>query len=580
MSVFFNGRLWVSPAVMSVVDDSAMYDRNLSIGNVMAIIGRSVGGAPLTALRFGSPQEARDVLKSGELLKAISKAFDPSPETVAPQTIVAIRVNPATRSTLTLNDSLAAAAIVLTSTDYGAYTVTNGLKVKVEDGTTKGKKVTTAIGNSYYAKDNIYRDALAVQYGGAEASATVQITSTQCILCAPALTPVATINLSECPTVQQLADRINVVADFTATVGPGEGPSKADGGLDVMAAAQACKAAAYTVTGNVQAVVDWFNGLAEGYVDAERATPLGSDLANVGYTNLTGGTDGVVTNTEWQSAFDALQAEDVQWVVPLSDSAAVHAMADTHVAYMSNVGRMERRAFVGGAVGVSDADAKTAAHNLNSDRTAYVHLGYYDYDENGTLVLYPPYQTAVLVAAGFAGLNPGSAMTNKALKVRGLERKLRNPTDTDGLITEGVLCVEDLVRGSAGYKVVRSVSTWVVNTNYNRVEVSVGAALDFTSRNVRAALERFKGSKGSPQTITLAVEIVKSVLTELALPEPMGPAVLVGDEINPAFKNIVGSIVGDVLRIEFQCSPVIPINYVPVVIHAVPWSGKVIAPAT
>ena len=44
MPVFFNGRLWVSPATMSVVDDSAMYNRNLSVGNVVALIGKSVGG--------------------------------------------------------------------------------------------------------------------------------------------------------------------------------------------------------------------------------------------------------------------------------------------------------------------------------------------------------------------------------------------------------------------------------------------------------------------------------------------------------------------------------------------------------
>lgn len=83
-------------------------------------------------------------------------------------------------------------------------------------------------------------------------------------------------------------------------------------------------------------------------------------------------------------------------------------------------------------------------------------------------------------------------MTNKALKVRGLERKLRNPTDTDRLITGGVLCVEDV---ATGFKVVQSISTWLINDNYNRVEQSVGVALDFTARNVRNALDVLRGER-------------------------------------------------------------------------------------
>jgi hypothetical protein len=70
MAVFFNGRLIVSPATASVVNDAAMRNQNLSVGNVVALVGRSAAGAPKTALRFGSPQEAQRELVSGELLDA------------------------------------------------------------------------------------------------------------------------------------------------------------------------------------------------------------------------------------------------------------------------------------------------------------------------------------------------------------------------------------------------------------------------------------------------------------------------------------------------------------------------------
>jgi hypothetical protein len=561
---------------MSQVDDSAMFNRNLSVGNVGALIGRSEGGPPNTAMRFGSAAQARAVLRTGELLKAIEKAFDPSSETAGPTEIVAIRVNPATQSALTLKGGSAVDSIGLVSTDYGRYT--RGIQIKIEDASERGKRVTTQFGNTYYSADNLYRDAFLIAYGGEEDDATIAISATTLTLCAPALTPVAAITLSDAPTIQQVADLINQVAGFTCTVLDGNGQKPSYHGLDLLATTTIDPDDGLVVRGDVQAVIDWINGQAEGFVTATRLSGAGGVLTNIPLTNLANGSDGSVTNTEWQSAFSTLQAEDVQWLAPISPTPAIHAMADAHCAYMSNVGRMERRAFVGPDIGTSDTDALAAAKALNSDRTALTHLGFYDYDENGDLQLYPPYIMAALFVGAFSGVNPGTAITNKAIKVRGIERKLRNPTDTDRLISGGVMCVEDT--RTRGFRCVRSVSTWLTNTNYNRVEVSTGAAADFVSRNVREELQAFVGAKGAPVTLTAAIERVKSKLDELARPEPMGPAIIVGDAVNPAYKNIEASIEGDVMRVEFQCSPVIPINYVPVVIHAVPWSGRVIAPST
>ena len=90
---------------------------------------------------------------------------------------------------------------------------------------------------------------------------------------------------------------------------------------------------------------------------------------------------------------------------------------------------------------------------------------------------------------------------------------------------------------------------------------------------MRNVLDDLRGKKGSPAILSEAVSRVDSILRTLAMPEPMGPGVIVGDKINPAYKNITASLDGDVLRVEFQCSPVIPVNYIPIAIHAVPYSG-------
>jgi len=568
MPVFFDGRLWISPATMSVVDDSAMYNRNLSVGNIVAYIGRSEGGEPKTALRFGSPNEAKETLRSGALLEAVLKAFDPSSETGGPATVVALRVNPATQSSLMLQDVSTNAVIQLQSTDYGLYT--NQIRVKIESGTNTGLKLTSQLGNDFYSADDVARNAFSIQYSGGQASAAMTISDTQVILQAPTGTDVATIELSSFPTVQQLVDRINAQDGFTASVLDGNGEKATLAALDHVTN-QDVMTALYTATANLQAAVDWFNGTGEGFVTATRQAGGGEPPAVIPFTYLASGSDGTVANSDWSDCYTVLQSEDVQWVVPLSSDPAIHAMNDSHCQFMSDVGRMERRGIVGPASGTTDDEAVAAAKALNSDRTSLTHLGYYDFNVSGNLVLFEPYMMAALLAGAFSGVNPGTSLTNKSIKIRGIERKLRNPTDTDPLILGGVLPVEET---NTGFKVVQSITTWLNNDNYNRVEVSVGTALDFVARNVRNAVDPLRGAKGTPAVLGQAVSRTDTALLELARPEPIGPGVLAGDADNPPYRNITADLQGDVLRIQFQCSPVIPVNYIPVTIFAVPFSGS------
>lgn len=567
MPVFFNGRLLVSPTTASVVDDSAMLNRNLSVGNRVAIVGRAEGGEPNTPLYFASPGEAARTLRSEEASKAVERAFDPSSQTGGPAEVVFVRVNPAVQSQLMLKDASSNDVIKLKSTDYGLYT--NQIKVKVEAGSSEGLRLTSQIGNDYYTADNIARDVFSVEYTGVEATANITITEDEVVLKAPAATPVATIDLNVYDTVQELVDYINSVDGFTATVQDGNGGKPTLNGLDFVTDADV--ATERVLTANLQAVVDWFNGQSEGFVTAERQAAVGAVPAAIPFTYLTGGSDGTVTNTNWSNALQTLQGEDVQWVVPLSSEDAIHAMVDTHVAFMSDAGKMERRAIVGSASSTDDATALTKAKALNSDRSSLTHLGIYDYDPSGKLKLYEPYIAAAMLAGALAGSNPGTSLTNKSVKIRGIERKLRNPTDTDKLINGGVLCIEDT---PSGYKVVKSITTWLNNDNYNRVEIATGVALDFTARNVREAVDIIRGEKGNPITLARAVNIAESTLRELARPEPSGPGVLVGDAENPAYRNITATLEGDVVRLEFECSPVIPVNYNLVTIYAVPYSGS------
>lgn len=579
MSVFFNGRLLVTPTV-----ESAIYDQGLATafpgraGNVLAILGTSEGGIPKQVMYFDSPVIARRTLRNGDLIKAVEMAFDPSAESGSPARVAVVRVEDAVQASLTLQDAGTNNVITLKSSDYGAHT--NGIKVTIEAGTSVGKRVTVQQGQSVYTKNNIAKTPLTVRYSGAQATATAQVTATQLILAAPAGSQVAALDFANYGTVRELCDAINAQPGFSAVAAIPTDPVQAS--LDGMAATS-CKSTDLAIKADLQAVIDWFNQSARDLVAATRVAGALAPPTNITGTYLSGGSNGSApTNQDWQEAFDVLQGADIQWLVPLSSSETIWLMADAHAQFMSGPGKSERRAFVGGGLvtdtlanAISDVQAKAMA--LNSDRTALVFPPPLVDDGNGGLTALPAYFLAAQIAGGFAAMNFGETMTNKTLKIAGIDPLVVNPYDTDSLINGGVLGVRQSRRG---YIVSKAVPTWLSNDNYNRVEISTGAALDYVARTTREALETFIGRKASPITLHEAIETVDSVLRQLARPEPVGIGVIVGDAANPAYRGITAEIQGDILRVWFECSPVIPINYVLVGIHAKAYSGMASAVTT
>lgn len=577
MPIFFNGRLLVTPTV-----ESAIYDHGLAAAypglanNVVAIVGTSEGGIPKKAMHFDSPVIARRVLRSGEVLKAVEMAFNPSAESGSPARVAVVRVDEAVQSALTLQDDSANDVIELKSADYGAHT--NGIRVTVEAGSLVGKRVTAQLDETYFTKDNLARTPFTVRYSGAEATATVAVDATSITLSAPAGAPSPTVlSLINYRSVRELCDAINAIPGFSAiaAIPTDMVQSKLDG-----MPATSCKSVDLPITANLQAIIDWFNTVCRELLIATRSDGALNVPADMTVTYLSGGSNGPApTNDDWQSAFDTLQEIDVQWVVPLSSSETIWWMADAHVSFMSGPGKSERRAFVGGGIVEGTlANALTtvqdAAIALNSDRTALCFPPVVDIDDAGEPVTLPAYYLAALVAGGFAAMNFGNTMTNKTLKIKGLDPIIANPYDSDTLINSGVLAAR---KSRRGFIVSKAISTWLSNDHYNRVEISTGVALDYVARTVREAMEIFIGRKASPITLYEAISRAETTLRELARPEPVGVGVIVGDEANPAFRNITAEIQGDILRVWFECSPVVPINYVLVGIYTRAYSGTATA---
>lgn len=479
MPVFFDGQLLITPQSASKVDDSAMGNRNLTVGNIVLLLGKAAGGIPKTLMRFGSPSEATAVLRSGDLLDAIKVAFTPSTQTNGPSVVYAIRVDPALQSELSLKTVGASPAdgLKLTSRDFGEDT--NNIQARIEAGSAADTfRLTVRWGNTYCTSGDL-----------------------------------ATI------------------ADAAA----------------------------------------WATVAASPFVKAEVIGANGAEaLEVVAFTSLAGGTDGDALVEDWQAAFDKAQSVDAQWLTALSGNPAVHAMADTHAVFMSTRGRKERRVISGTEEGLTFDEAKAGAFALNSDRSSLLFQSFFNYAANGDLKQFPPYILAALIAGAFSGVNPGTALTNKTITVRGITPELRNPTDTDDLLPAGLFCVESTAEG---FKVVQSISTWLANSNYNRVEVSTGAATDQVVRNVREACDKYRGQTGSPTYLGQVRSAAEAALNAASKPEPDGPGFLVGDEASPPWKNLQVSLEGDVTRVTYEASPGIPQNYILSTAHIVPYTG-------
>jgi hypothetical protein len=301
-----------------------------------------------------------------------------------------------------------------------------------------------------------------------------------------------------------------------------------------------------------------------------------------------GGSEGTTAQTHWDAALETLQAEDTQLISCVTYDSAVWAALSSHCSYMSTVGKKERIGFCGGfttadgytgglgkwtsstLIANSITQMETYANQLNTDRMVYVGPGFKAYDENGILYTYNGAISAALVAGMAAGVDVAEALTHKTIKVVGLEYNLKW-ANLDSILELGVCPLE--YEPGFGYRVCQSITTWLRNDKYNRREVSVRRTADYVARQVRDRLDRdFVGTKG---TITTLISIKNAVISTLQ--QMYRAELLAGDATNPPYKNIQCRLEGDTCWVDFECSPVIPINYIPIVIHLTVYTATVVA---
>ena len=146
----------------------------ISAGNGV-ILGKSTMGAPRVLNVFSTPQEAKEILGDGELLKAVAHAFNPSPD-YSPQAIRAVVVNGNTQAGRILKSG-GLEILKLKSAMFGVPA--NRLKMRLSNGTNPGtKKVSFEHEEASQTIDNIGKKSIQVQYTGDGAAAVLDVNNT------------------------------------------------------------------------------------------------------------------------------------------------------------------------------------------------------------------------------------------------------------------------------------------------------------------------------------------------------------------------------------------------------------------
>lgn len=312
------------------------------------------------------------------------------------------------------------------------------------------------------------------------------------------------------------------------------------------------------------ACINWVNTNSQ-YVTAAKATGAkgGAPANTTTPTFLSGGGEGTTLFSHWQNALNLLKKVRINSVVVLTGDPAVHAALDAHCAYMCGIGRSERDGFVGllntGLDDLADKDeAKSQIVDLNSRHLRAFPQSIERYNTAGEREEFLPFFTAAIAAGMQAGAPVGTSLTFKYANVLAIRQDSSwNPVDDAEEMIQAGVCFLENVEG-VGRRFVRNVTTHLSSNNLAFIEGSVNNAVNFACFNFRTNMEFAVGKRGFAGTINAAKGVALGTL-----------GLLVDSLILVDWRSLGIEMAVDVLDVEVEMAPVIPVNFVKNTIHLV-----------
>jgi hypothetical protein len=346
--------------------------------------------------------------------------------------------------------------------------------------------------------------------------------------------------------VKSLGDELS--GDFIITT-PAATLAGAD--LDAMSEATIFDVAR-SFTADLITLIDWFNGSA--FVEAEKVsngviTPAANAVRMLG-----GSKDAVLSEDDWQLAFDSIKRLDVNIVVPFSDSVDLIKLAAQHAVDAAQDAGYERNVWAGTSSAQTVQQAYAGYSKQLNDRNVAVTPQSIIVDGK-TL---DPRFTACLLAGIQGATSISEPMTRKrpTSAVTGTVENFNREDDASLAIRRGLVIFAD--PSTTGLRVERSVTTWLKDDNPVYSEVSANESVNQSIRLLRADLNAQIGTK-----VTEARRAAVQKVAEKSLGEQKRNGII------KDFRDLTVTLEGDVANVIYSLAAVEPLNFITVTANIV-----------
>ena len=205
------------------------------------------------------------------------------------------------------------------------------------------------------------------------------------------------------------------------------------------------------------------------------------------------------------------------------------------------------------------AEAKALALAMNTRHARLLIQDIERYNTTGVKEQFAPPFTGCIAAGMQAGSSVGTSLTFKYLNILdtvGDDASYTIQDDANELIQAGLCMIEKVP--NRGQRWLRNVTTYLIDNNLAYCEASVNEAVNYSVYNFRTALEAIVGKKGFAGTVTAAQGLAVSILGQL-----------VGITAITSWRNLTITLTDDVMTVDVEIAPVIPVNFIKTTIHLV-----------
>lgn len=317
--------------------------------------------------------------------------------------------------------------------------------------------------------------------------------------------------------------------------------------LDGFRLAQDIKGVEAVVTANLQELIDTL-GVSKVVSLVRVGTDACDDFLDITGTFLVGGTQTLPVLNDWKSSLELIETSDIQIIVPWSSDVDVHKEILKHCTKSALAGS-ERNAWVGASANQSITNIKDNwVKALNNRNLAIVGQSVKVTNPQGVIQTLEPKYLALICACMQAGTPVATPLTRKRPDVVDVLGSWIANRDVTDAIKAGICA---LTSDNQGWRIERSVTTWIRDDNPIYSEVSSNESINTSVRDLRNALDIYIGDRNLNVTSARILGIVSARLDQQVL-----------DGVIKAYKNIVLENIGDTLKVNYTVAAVEPLNFI------------------